>query len=152
MLVVVRNQGGHDVRVEPYLFFNGRCDEAIAFYRDALGATVTMLLRYKESPDAPPMPMPPGWADKVMHASLQIGETTVMASDGMSADGPRFDGFSLSVGPVGPDVARRMFDRLADGGKVQMPLGRTFFSPCFGMVVDRFGVGWMISGTEPVSE
>jgi PhnB protein len=133
------------MRVEPYLFFDGRCEEAIEFYRKALGAEVTMLMRYKESPEPPPPGMiPPGSENKVMHSNLRIGETMVMASDGNCQGKPSFQGFSLSVTAPGEAEAKRMFAALADGGQVQMPLGKTFFSPCFGMVADRFGVSWMI--------
>jgi len=137
------------MRVEPYLFFNGRCDEAIALYQDAFGASLLARMLYKEAPDTPPVPLPPGWGDKVLHASLRIGETTVMASDGLTTDPPRFEGFSLSVEMPDEQAARRAFDALAPGGQVQMPIGPTFFSPCFGMVVDRFGVSWMITIPNP---
>jgi len=133
------------MRVEPYLFFDGRCEEAIEFYRKALGAEVTMLMRYKESPEPTPSDMiPPGSENKVMHSNLRIGETMVMASDGNCQGKPSFQGFSLSVTAPNETEAERMFNALADGGQVQMPLGKTFFSPCFGMVADRFGVSWMI--------
>jgi PhnB protein len=133
------------MRVEPYLFFDGRCEEAIEFYRKALGAEVTMLMRYKESPEpTPPGMIPPGSENKVMHSNLRIGETMVMASDGNCQGKPSFQGFSLSVTAPNEVEAKRMFAALADGGQVQMPLGKTFFSPCFGMVADRFGVAWMI--------
>jgi PhnB protein len=133
------------MRVEPYLFFEGRCEEAIEFYRKALGAEVTALIRYKESPEPPPPGMiPPGSENKVMHSNLRIGETMVMASDGNCQGKPSFQGFSLSVTAPNEAEAKRMFAALADGGQVQMPLGKTFFSPCFGMVADRFGVSWMI--------
>ena len=133
------------MRVEPYLFFEGRCEEAIEFYRKALGAEVTALIRYKESPEPPPPgKVPPGSENKVLHSNLRIGETMVMASDGFCGGKPSFQGFSLSVTAPSEAEARRMFNALADGGQVQMPLGKTFFSPCFGMVADRFGVSWMI--------
>jgi PhnB protein len=133
------------MRVEPYLFFDGRCEEAIEFYRKVLGAEVTMLMRYKESPEPPPPGMvPPGSENKVMHSNLRIGETMVMASDGNCQGKPSFQGFSLSVTAPNEAEAERMFTALADGGQVQMPLAKTFFSPCFGMVADRFGVSWMI--------
>jgi PhnB protein len=132
--------------VQPYLFFEGRCAEAIEFYRRALDAEVTMLVRYKESPDPPPPGMlPPGSEDKVMHSSLRIGETTVMASDGRCQGEPVFGGFSLSITVAEEARARTLFAALAEGGEIQMPLERTFWSPCFGMVTDRFGVGWMIN-------
>lgn len=133
------------MRVEPYLFFEGRCEEAIEFYRKALGAEVTALIRYKESPEPPPPgKVPPGSENKVLHSNLRIGETMVMASDGFCGGKPSFQGFSLSVTAPSEAEARRMFNALADGGQVQMPLGKTFFSPCFGMVADRFGVLWMV--------
>jgi PhnB protein len=134
------------MNVEPYLFFEGRCEEAVEFYRKALGAEVTMLMRYKDSPEPPPPgKLPPGSEQKVMHASLRIGDTTVMASDGLCQGQPSFRGFSLSI--TVPDEARadKMFAALIDGGQVQMPLSKTFWSRRFGMVTDRFGVGWMIT-------
>lgn len=135
------------MQVQPYLFFEGRCEEAIEFYRTVLGAEVKMLMRYKDNPEPPRDPgmVPPGSADKVMHASLQIGDTTVMASDGLVSGQPKFQGFFLSLDPRDAAEAERLFNALAEGGKVQQPLTRTFFSPRFGMVTDRFGVGWMIN-------
>ena len=134
------------MQVQPYLFFNGRCEEAIEFYRGALGAQVDMLMRYKESPDPPPPGMvAPGSENKVMHATLRIGETTVMASDGSCMGKPSFEGFSLSISAPDAASADGMFNALADGGRVQMPLTKTFWSPRFGMVADRFGVGWMVN-------
>ena len=131
--------------VQPYLFFNGRCDEAVEFYRKALGAEVEMLMRYEESPDPPPPGMlPPGSENKVMHASMRIGGAVVMASDGHCSGQTEFTGFSLSITVPDAATADRFFNALAEGGQVQMPLGKTFFSPCFGMVTDRFGVGWMV--------
>jgi PhnB protein len=131
--------------VQPYLFFNGRCEEAIEFYRQALGAEVTTLMRFKDSPE-PPQPgmVPPGSENKVMHANLRIGDTQIMASDGRCMGKPDFEGFALSLMVPSEAEADRRFAALADGGKVQMPLARTFFSPRFGMVTDRFGVLWMI--------
>jgi PhnB protein len=134
------------MQVQPYLFFNSRCEEAVEFYRSALGAKVEMLMRYKDSPDPPPPGMvPPGSENKVMHVSLRIGDSTVMASDGSCSGQPRFEGFSLSISVADRAEAERRFNALADGGQVQMPLTKTFWSPCFGMVADRFGVGWMVS-------
>ena len=133
------------MQVQPYLFFDGRCEEAIEFYKSALGAKVEMLLRFKESPDRPPPGMvPPGSEDKVMHTCLRIGDTAVMASDGRCQGKPSFSGFSLSLTARDEGEADRLFAALADGGEVQMPLAKTFFSPRFGMVADRFGVSWMI--------
>jgi PhnB protein len=132
------------MKLEPYLFFKGRCEEALEFYRSVFGAKQAFLMRYKESPEEPPMPLPAGWEEKVMHASLQIGETVLMASDGCGPDAPDFKGFSLSVELPDSETATRVFDALADDGEVQMPLGKTFFAPSFGMLTDRFGVGWMV--------
>ena len=137
------------MQVQPYLFFEGRCEEAIEFYRSALGAEVTQLMRFKDSPE-PPDPetcqgmTPPGSEDKVMHASFRIGDTEVMASDGMCSGQSNFQGVSLSIAVPDDATAERFFTALGDGGQVQMPLGKTFFSSSFGMVADRFGVSWMI--------
>ena len=135
--------------VEPYLFFDGRCEEAVEFYRRALDAQVVMLMRYRESPEPPPPGMvAPGSENKVMHASLRIGDTRVMASDGSNRGNPEFKGFSLSLGVKTAAEADRYFNALADGGQVQMPMAKTFWSPRFGMVADRFGVGWMVNVVE----
>ena len=134
------------MQIQPYLFFNGRCEEAVEFYRKALGAEVEMMMRFKDSPDPmPPGMLAPGFENKVMHAALRIGGAVLMVSDGMAAGEPDFKGFSLSIDA--PDAAGvdRLFAALAEGGRVQMPLGKTFWSPHFGMVTDRFGVGWMVS-------
>lgn len=132
------------MQVQPYLFFDGRCEEAVEFYRKALGAEVEMLMRYKESPEPPPPECAPGSEDWIMHANFRIGDSTVMASDGPSQGQPNFRGFSLSLSVANQAEAERKFAALSDGGQVQMPLGKTFFSPCFGMVTDRFGIGWMV--------
>lgn len=133
------------MQIQPYLFFDGRCEEAIEFYRQALGAEVTMLMRFKDSPE-PPQPgmMPPGSDEKVMHASLRIGDATVMASDGRCLGQPNFQGFALSITAPDDAQAERLFAALGEGGQVQMPMSKTFFSSRFGMVADRFGVGWMV--------
>jgi PhnB protein len=133
------------MQVQPYLFFDGRCEEAVEFYRSKLGAEITMLMRFKDSPE-PPQPgmVPPGSEDKVMHTSFRIGDTTVMASDGQCQGRPSFQGFSLSLTAPNDAEAERLFTALADRGQVQMPLTKTFFSSQFGMVADRFGVSWMI--------
>lgn len=133
------------MKVEPYLFFNGQCEAAIAFYQQALGAELVMQMRMDESPEPqPPGMVPPGFEHKIMHASLRIGETTLMLSDGNNATKANFQGFSLSIGAADAAQAQRFYDALANGGQIQMPLGKTFFSPCFGMVADRFGVSWMV--------
>jgi PhnB protein len=134
------------MHVQSYLFFDGRCEEAVEFYRKALGAKVEMLMRFKESPDPPPPGMvPPNFDDKIMHTSFRIGDTVVMASDGCTDGKTNFKGFSLSLAVAKEADADRYFNALADGGEVQMPLGKTFWSPRFGMLTDRFGVGWMIN-------
>jgi PhnB protein len=134
--------------VEAYLMFNGRCEEAIDFYKKSLGAEVLMLMRFKDSPEAPPPGMvPANWDNKVMHSCLRIGNGNVMASDGCSETGS-FQGFSLSLPAADEADARKKFAVLAEGGQVQMPLDKTFWSPCFGMLTDRFGVGWMVGVEE----
>jgi PhnB protein len=131
--------------IQPYLFFEGRCDEALAFYKEALGAEVTALMRYKEAPDQPPEgACGQATGEHVMHASFKVGDTEVLVSDGMASGKPEFRGFALTLVAPNEAEARKRFEALARDGTVQMPLGRTFFSPCFGMVADRFGLGWMI--------
>lgn len=138
------------MQVQPYLFFDGRCEEALEFYRTALGAEVTMLMRFKDSPEPPaPGMCPPGSDDKVMHASFQIGETMLMASDGRAQGKPVFQGFSLSLAVPDDAEALRLFTALSDGGQVQMPLAKTFYASSFGMVADRFGVSWMVIVVTP---
>ena len=133
------------MQIQSYLFFEGRCEEALEFYRKALGAKTEMLMRYKEAPDAPPPgTLPPGSENKVMHASVRIGDTVIMASDGHCSGKPSFKGFSLALSARDEAEAKRFFGALSEGGKVMMPLGKTFFSPAFGMATDRFGVGWMV--------
>ncbi len=133
------------MQVQPYLFFDGRCEEAVEFYKSKLGAKVEMLMRFKDSPE-PPQPgmVPPGSDHKVMHTCLRIGDTAVMASDGRCTGKPSFQGFSLSITAPDAPEAERLFAALGEGGQVQMPLTKTFYSPRFGMVADRFGVSWMV--------
>ncbi len=140
------------MQIQPYLFFDGRCEEAIAFYREALGAEVIALMRFKDAPPAPEQSAEanqscvpsPGSENKIMHASFRIGDTTILASDGHCQGKPSFQGFSLSLIVASEAEAERLFAALAEGGQVQMPLARTFYSPRFGMVADRFGVSWMV--------
>jgi len=132
------------MQIQPYLFFNGRCEEAVEFYKKALGAKVEMLMRFKESPDPGMCPDGPVAGDKIMHACMRIGDTAVMASDGMNTGTLDFKGFSLSVTAADQAEAERLFAAVGEGGQVQMALGKTFFSPAFGMVADRFGVSWMV--------
>jgi PhnB protein len=132
-------------QVQPYLFFDGRCEEALEFYKGALGAKVDMMMRFKDSPDPVPAGQcAPNSGDKIMHSAFRVGETLIMASDGMAGGKPEFKGFSLSVNAKDAAEADRIFAALGKGGQVQMPLGKTFFSPRFGMVADKFGVGWMV--------
>ena len=135
--------------VQPYLFFGGRCEEALEFYRIALGAHVEMLMKYKDSPEPqPPGTLPAGFENKVMHTSFRIGETTLMGSDGCG-ESAGFTGFSLALGMSTEADAERAFTALAAGGQVKMPLTKTFWSPRFGMLTDRFGMNWMISVAAP---
>jgi len=130
------------MQVQPYLFFDGRCDEALEFYKKAIGAKVGTLMRWKDSPD--PSMCTPGNAERVMHAQFQIGDTTVLASDGRNTGQPNFQGFALAIQAKDEPEADRMFNALGDGGQVTMPMAKTFFSPRFGMLADKFGVHWMI--------
>jgi PhnB protein len=142
------------MRVESYLMFEGRCEEALEFYRSALGAKVGMLMRYKDNPEPAagqgcadgtgPGPKP----EMVMHAEFSVGDTKLLASDGMGSGKTHFEGISLALSPASAADANRLFDALAEGGQVQMPLSKTFFSQAFGMVADRFGVPWMVVAPE----
>lgn len=133
------------MQVTPYVVFEGRAEEAIAFYAQALGAEVVALLRFSDNPEPPaPGMVPPGWESKIMHAQLRIGESTLYLSDGGRPGPMKFEGFSLTLTVADSVEADRNFAALSDGGQVRMPLVRTFFSPRFGMVADRFGIQWMI--------
>jgi len=137
------------MNVESYLFFNGFCEEALDFYKGAIGAQVHALLRMKESPEPPPPGViPDGSEEKVMHALIQVGDTKIMASDGMCSGGTNFQGFALSLNVQDAAQAERFYNALLEGGEVKMPLGKTFWSPCFGMVCDKFGVTWMVTVAE----
>jgi PhnB protein len=129
--------------VQPYLFFDGRCEEAVEFYKRALGAEVSMLMRYKDSPEPQPGMAKAGYENKVMHTTIRIGDSSIMAADDCSGH-PTFQGFSLSLTVKNEAEAERAFAALAEGGQVHMPLTKTFFSPKFGMLADKFGVGWMV--------
>ena len=133
------------MELQPYLFFDGRCEEAVNFYQRALGAEVQMMMRIKDSPE-PPQPgvHPPGSENKILHTSFRVGDTVVMASDGRCEGKPNFQGFALSLTVKTEAEADRYFAALSAGGQVQMPLEKTFYSPRFGMVADRFGVSWMV--------
>ncbi|MAT14030.1 MAG: hypothetical protein CMJ46_02025 [Planctomyces sp.] len=130
--------------VTPYLFFSGRCEEAFAFYEEAIGATIGFTMRFNEAPDSPPEGMlQHGFENKIMHGEMKIGQMTVYASDGCD-DKSNFSGFQLALTVQTEDEARRAFEALAAGGNIMMPLGKTFFSPCYGQLTDKFGVGWMV--------
>lgn len=139
------------MQVQPYLMFEGRCEEALNFYKKALNAEVTALMRFSEMPATADTAEPTGCAggvppppDSIMHSSFKVGQTEVMASDGMSAGKAEFKGISLSLSPATEAEGKKIFTALSEGGQVQMPLAATFFSPCFGMVADKFGVSWMV--------
>jgi len=134
------------MQVQPYLFFDGRCDEALDFYKKAIGADLKMLMRFKDAPDQ--SMVSPDSRDKVMHAQIQIGDTTVLASDGRCLGKPNFQGFSLAVSAKSEAEAEKMFSALGEGGQVTMPMAKTFFSPRFDMLADKFGVGWMVLVTQ----
>jgi PhnB protein len=138
------NTAKADYAIHPYLFFSGRCEEAINFYSKGLGAEVVMLMRFKDAPPgAATQPMPPDWGDKVMHARIRIGNSTILVSDGCP-EKQEMKGFSLSLTVPSAAEAEKLFAVLSNGGQVQMPLTKTFFSPAFGMVKDRFGAMWMV--------
>jgi PhnB protein len=130
------------MQVQPYLDFDGRCDEALEFYKKAVGAQVGMLMRFKEAPDK--SMISPGIEEKVMHSAVQVGDSTVRMSDGRCTGKPNFHGIALTILAKTEAEADKLFNGLAEGGKVTMPLAKTFFSPKFGMVADKFGVGWMV--------
>jgi PhnB protein len=131
--------------LQPYLFFSGRCEEALEFYRSAIGAEVLMLMRYNESPDpTPPGMLPPGYENKVMHSTVKVGQTTFMASDGCET-ALNFSGFKVALAYQTEAEAQAAFHGLSAGGQIEMPLMKTFWSPCFGMLTDRFGVAWMVT-------
>lgn len=142
--VLIRTMALQESLVQPYLFFSGRCEEALNFYEQALAATVTMKMRFNESPDPVPEGMlQVGFESKIMHASFTIGKMTIMASDGCD-DKTKFSGFRLTLSVPTESVADSAFAALAEGGTIDMPLMKTFWSPRYGMVTDKFGVGWMV--------
>ena len=132
----------HTATVQPYLFFDGKCEEALEFYKGAVGAKVEMLMRFKENPE--PGHMPPNSGEKVMHAAFRVGDTQVLASDGMCAGAPSFQGFGLTLNAKDDAEAEKLFAAVGKGGKVQQPLVKTFFASKFGMVADKFGIMWMV--------
>lgn len=131
------------MNIQPYLMFDGRCEEALEFYKKAVGAEVEMILRFSESPEPNPG-LAPGNENKIMHSSFRIGESTIMASDGMCNGTSSFGGFSLSLNLKAEADADKAYAALAEGGRADMPLQKTFFSPRFGALTDRFGINWLI--------
>lgn len=131
------------MHLQPYLMFDGRCEEAYEFYRTAVGAEARMTMRFKDAP-MPPEMAPPGSKEKIMHMEFRIGDSIVLASDGDCKGASHFKGFKLTLTAADEAEAKKVFNALSDGGKVQMPLDKTFFSPCFGMLTDRFGVEWIV--------
>lgn len=138
------------MQVQPYLFFDGKCDEALEFYKRVLGAKVQMLMRFSEAPDQ--SMVTPESKNKVMHSTVQIGDTTIMASDGHCHGKPAFEGFSLSIDAASDAEAKRIFTALAEGGQIRMPMDKTFFASSFGMCADKFGVGWMVIKPLPMPQ
>jgi PhnB protein len=136
------------MKVQAYLDFGDRCEEALEFYKKSVGAKVTMMMRMKESPD-PAMKAPPGREEKIMHASFTVGETELMASDAMGQASAGFKGVSLALSAASDAETKRLFDALGEGGSVQMPLTKTFWTSSFGMVQDKFGVSWMVLTASP---
>ena len=136
------------MKVQAYVSFSGRCEEALEFYKKSIGAEVTGLLRWKDSPDAA-MKSPPGHEEKVMNASFRIGETDLMADDGMGEKNAEFKGMTLVIEVADDAEAKRVFTALGEGGKVTMPLMKTFWTSSFGMLTDQFGVPWMVNVAAP---
>ena len=132
------------MKVQPYLFFDGRAEEALAFYKKTLNVQEQMMMRFSENPDPQPGMGGPGSENKIMHMAFTVGESLVMGSDGRNTGKANFQGFCLSINPKDEAEAKKLFAALSEGGQVQMPLAKTFFSPCFGMVADKFGIGWML--------
>ncbi|MFN2426994.1 MAG: VOC family protein [Candidatus Binatia bacterium] len=136
------------MQVHPYLFFHGRCEEAVEFYTKSLGAHDVELMRFSDSPEpTPPDMLAPGYDNKIMHGQFKVGDLVVMVSDGSRESAQTFAGFALALSVPTEADADRVFNALADGGKVGMPLAKTFWSPRFGMLSDRFGVDWMVMTT-----
>ena len=132
------------MQVQPYLFFEGRAEEALNFYKKVLGAKNEMVMKYKDMPDPQPGSIPAGGENKVMHMNFNVGDSTIMGSDGFCGGAPKFEGFALTYNCKDEAEAQKIFKALSDGGQVRMPLAKTFFSPAFGMLADKFGLGWMI--------
>ena len=132
------------MNVQPYLSFEGRAQEAIDFYKTALSATVDVIMHFRDAPPEVQGQMSPDSKDKIMHAAFRIGDTQVMASDGQCNGKATFSGIALTLNATSNAEAEKMFNALAQGGQVNMPMSETFFANRFGMVADKFGVGWMV--------
>ncbi|MGH8443665.1 MAG: VOC family protein [Solimonas sp.] len=133
------------MNIQAYLAFDGRCEEALEFYREAIGAEITSLMRFSECPDPmPPDMLPPGSEHKIMHSAFRVAGQELLASDGNCAGKSKFDGFSLALSVADPQTAQRYFKALGHGGQIHQPLIKTFFASSFGVVNDRFGVSWMV--------
>jgi PhnB protein len=132
------------MNVQAYVFFDGKCEEALEFYKAAVGAKVDMVMRFKEAPPEMQSQMSPGSKDKIMHAAFRVGDTQILASDGECHGKPKFDGFSLTLNAANDAEADRLFSALGKGGKVTQPMSETFFASRFGMLSDKFGVNWMV--------
>ena len=130
--------------VQPYINFDGRCEEALELYKKAIGARVEMMMRCKEAPMAPGQKLSPGSEDKILHVAFWVGDSLLMGSDGYNKGATEFKGISLSITARDPAEAKRFLEGLSAGGKVTMPLQETFYSPCFGMLEDKFGLGWLV--------
>ena len=138
------------MKVQAYISFAGRCEEALEFYKKSVGAEVTGLTRWKENPDKT-MKLPPGHEEKVMNAAFRIGETQLMADDGMGGMTPEFKGMTLAIEASDDGEAKRVFGALSEGGVITMPLTKTFWTSCFGMLTDKFGVPWMVNVEAPTA-
>ena len=136
------------MHVQTYVYGDGRSEEMLSFYKQAVGAQITMLMKFKEAPDQ--SQMSPGSAEKIMHAAFKVGETDIMISDGMNKGNPKFDGFALTIQAKDPAEAEKYFKGLTNGGEVTMPLAETFFAKSFGMLRDKFGVNWMVIAPKPM--
>lgn len=133
------------MQLQPYVHFNGRCEEAIEFYKKAVGAQVNMLMRFKDMPaSSGPAAITPGTENKVMHANLRIGDSVLLVSDGRCSGDAKLEGFSLTLTVSSDTEAEKAFAALGEGGSISMPLQKTFFASKFGMINDRFGVSWII--------
>ena len=131
------------MQLNPYLFFNGQCEEAFKFYADCLGGQIEAMMSHAGTPAEEHVPAE--WRDKIMHARLSVGDQVLMASDAPPEHYQKPQGFSVSIGIKDPAEAERIFNALAENGTVQMPLQQTFWARSFGMCVDRFGIPWMIN-------